>query len=455
MYLFEFFLIVRIIYIFYYIWSDHFTTIYKYLYKIVSNNIKDFLNSKIISYHDFMSDYIQNVIEKKNTDNIQNTNNFDNGDDLDNGYDLDNGDNGEDIQKPSNNVNNLKGINYMDKLQNINNTTCKKSPNLVKQINYNNMIKIIENATLDVTNIIKNILNSHRMKNADKNNSTNDYNTTNGYNTHGVRDVIKSHNFNLLSENKNHLLINNMSPKYLDIINKKINESEIIPIVENLSLDETNYLANELRETTVNLINNLKTKDNNLFNKYLEILLGLKENVCNDSFEIDNSDNFDMTDMSNVSDMSDMSDVSDMIDKSYESDKSNELDESTKSDESKESDESTKSDKFKIYKILGMSDTSKCSNKLKYSKYLKYKNLMDNLDMYYGDKNSGDKNSEDKNFTEINSSDIDNYKNESCLNLINKTDNFNNVCILNYLNSSTLNQNNISKMIEIIDNIKL
>jgi hypothetical protein len=80
---------------------------------------------------------------------------------------------------------------------------------------------------------------------------------------------------------------------YINIIKKKIYNSELSDIVNNLSNDEINNLANGLLKSIINISKNLQINDNKLFNKYLNIILSKKNNISNDLLDNLSDSDFD------------------------------------------------------------------------------------------------------------------------------------------------------------------
>lgn len=149
--------------------------------------------------------------------------------------------------------------------------------------------EIINHAINDTTKIVKNIVQNYKIENGlNELNESNESNESN--------QIIKKVPLELTNNN------------YLNIVKEEINKSELPEIINNLNDKELDNLKNELLHSIINIANNLKLNNNQLFNKYLQILLNDEHTVENNTLEYNNV--LDITDNTNSLDSLDISEIS-------------------------------------------------------------------------------------------------------------------------------------------------
>jgi len=111
---------------------------------------------------------------------------------------------------------------------------------------------------------------------------------------------------------------------YLNIIKKKMYNSELSNIVNNLSNDEISNLAEGLLKSIINISKNLQINDNKLFNKYLNIILSKKNNISSDLSDDISDDISDIMSDDNLNNESDNESYNESVNDS-ENDSENDL----------------------------------------------------------------------------------------------------------------------------------
>ena len=242
---------------------------------------------------------------------------------------------------------------------------------------------ILNLAITQAVQIVKNIISENKFL---KNNSE-------------EKEILnfENKNNNDISAKLNYITVPNIKDtNYLNIIKKKMYDSELPNIVNNLDHDEMKHLANGLLKSMINIADNLQITDNILFNKYLNVLLKKNNILDEDNLSNDISDNNSDNVLDNNSDDDNTDDI---LDNNLDDILDNNLDADNSDD--------------------------------------------DNLD----DDNSDDDNLDDDNLYDYNL-DKTMFKNNNYLNLINH--------LITDYNKPKINKSiNISNIIEMIDEIKI